>query len=94
MTDTEKHNTALTDLVQLPDGNWIDPAAITQIQHLPPSNFTGREYPDSVQILVGCVAVAVLKFDDAIKAAEFRDELAGKANAAKEATRAALKSKA
>ena len=86
MTDTKTDNTALTDLIQLPDGNWIDPATITRIQHAPPSTSAGRESPDQVMIWIGD-SVVQLRFDDAIAATEFRDKLAYKVNAAKAALR-------
>lgn len=90
MTDTKTDNTALTDLIQLPDGNWIDPARVTGLKYAPPTAGSfGKNYGDRVIVEFGDRA-EIIYFSDAIAAVTFRDDLACKANAAKAKARRVL----
>lgn len=91
MTDTKTDDNALADLIQLPDGNWIELVGVIGARYSEPTpEHIGAGIPAvGHRILVdternGHFAVP---FSDMEAAVEFRDELARKANAAKAAAR-------
>ncbi|WP_395454804.1 hypothetical protein ACHMW5_13790 [Azospirillum melinis] len=86
MTDTDKHNTSLTALIQLPDGNWIDPARVVGVEYVPPSpeigGIRGTGGGNRVRVEFASYSKFV-KFGSEKDAISCRDDLARQVNAAK-----------
>lgn len=87
MTDTKTDNTALTDLIQLPDGNWIDPARVIEVATVPAKGGALERKSHRVRIGISGDRFFFAEFHSANTATEFRDDLARKVNEAKAAIR-------
>lgn len=80
-TPITMHAASPRPLIQIPDGNWVDPAEVKSIAALPRfACSTGTIYPDRVVVSAGDKAF-IINYEDEESAIAARDRIAFEVNA-------------
>lgn len=91
VTDTKTEHTICLDLIQLPNGNWLDPSQISVVRHNPRPMVVAWPQTtahDSVSVSLRDGWTETISFESKDEAIACRDDLAAKVNAARMTARA------